>query len=67
MLTMSGIHCIRTLRNEKDLSISDIVRTLNINWRTAKKYADEAIKDKSMIKPKTGMMYKEKWGVMVSD
>lgn len=64
---MSDIHCIRTLRNQKDLSISTIAKTLDINWRTAKKYADESIEEKSIIKPKTGMMYKEKWGLMVSD
>lgn len=64
---MSDIHCIRTLRNEKDLSISDIAKTLKIDWRTVKKYADEVIEEKSMIKPKKGMMYEEKWGLMVSD
>jgi DNA-binding transcriptional MerR regulator len=41
MLAMSEIHCIKFLRNNKGLSISEIQRTLKINWRTAKKYADE--------------------------
>lgn len=40
MLAMSDINCIKHLRNNKGLSITNIQRTLNINWRTAKKYAD---------------------------
>ncbi|KIL74807.1 hypothetical protein SD77_2781 [Bacillus badius] len=41
MLAMSNIKCIKLLRNQKWLSISKIAETLHINWRTAKKYADE--------------------------
>ena len=41
MLAMSDINCIKKLRNEKGLSISEIQRVMKINWRTAKKYADE--------------------------
>lgn len=40
MLAMSEVNCIKTLRNEKGLSISQIADTLDINWRTAKKYGD---------------------------
>jgi len=67
MLTMSDINCIKHLRNEKGLSIDQIANTLKINWRTAKKYADESELPTSIIKPKKGMMYEEKWGTMVSD
>jgi len=45
MLTMSDINCIKHLRNEKGLAIDKIASTLNINWRTAKKYADEKLTD----------------------
>ncbi|MCP1145272.1 hypothetical protein [Lysinibacillus endophyticus] len=37
MLAMSEINCIKTLRNEKGLSISKIAETMNVNWRTAYK------------------------------
>ncbi|WP_170006012.1 IS21 family transposase [Bacillus fonticola] len=67
MLTMSDINCIKHLRNEKGLSIDKIATTLGINWRTAKKYADEDVLYESIIKPRKGMMYEEKWGTMVSD
>ncbi len=67
MLTMSEINCIKHLRNEKGLSIDRIANTLQINWRTAKKYGDESELPPSIIKPKKGMMYEEKWGTMVSD
>ena len=67
MLTMPDINCIKHLRNEKGLSIDKISKTLNINWRTAKKYADESELSPSIIKPRKGMMYQEKWGMMVSD
>ena len=67
MLTMPDINCIKHLRNEKGLAIDAIAKTLNINWRTAKKYADENELPTSIIKPRKGMMYQEKWGLMVSD
>lgn len=67
MLTMSDINCIKHLRNGKGLSIDSIANTLNINWRTAKKYADENEFPSSIIKPRKGMMYQEKWGIIVSD
>lgn len=67
MLTMSDINCIKKLRNEKGLSISEIERTMKINWRTAKKYADEDQLPREREFKKKGMMYEEKWGVIVSD
>ena len=57
MLTMPDINCIKHLRNEKGLSIEKISKALNINWRTAKKYADESELSPSIIKPRKGMMY----------
>lgn len=41
MLAMLEINCIKLMRNQKSLSINHISKTLGINWRTAKKYADE--------------------------
>ena len=49
MLTMSDINCIKHLRNEKGLAIDKIASTLNINWRTAKKYADESEQPTSIL------------------
>ena len=66
MLAMSDINCIKHLRNTKGLSISEIQKTLGINWRTAKKYADEDQLPIEQQKKKTGMMYEEKWGEIVS-
>lgn len=67
MLAMSDIKCIKLLRNQKGLSISKIAETLHINWRTAKKYADEEQILVPSGLPKRGMMYEEKWEGMVSD
>ncbi|WP_374723100.1 hypothetical protein [Peribacillus tepidiphilus] len=63
---MSEINCIKFLRNNKGLSISEIQRTLTINWRTAKKYADEDQIPKQKSPQRKGMMYEEKWGEIVS-
>jgi len=62
MLAMSDINCIKHLRNKKGLSITKIKETLGINWRTAKKYADEDQLPDSKIKQSNGMMYTDKWG-----
>jgi len=40
MLEVTRINYIKMLREEKGLSISEISRKIEINWRTAKKYAD---------------------------
>ncbi|MFC5558996.1 IS21 family transposase, partial [Ureibacillus thermophilus] len=40
---------------------------MGINWRTAKKYADEDQLPKQKSFKKKGMMYEEKWGEIVSD
>ncbi|SDM51842.1 hypothetical protein SAMN04488692_1496, partial [Halarsenatibacter silvermanii] len=40
MLEMSQINYIRRLREKEGCSISEIAERVDINWRTAKKYAD---------------------------
>ncbi|KGR86236.1 MULTISPECIES: IS21 family transposase [Ureibacillus] len=67
MLAMSEVNCIKTLRNEKGLSISQIADTLDINWRTAKKYGDgdQLPQEKTFLKKR--MMYEERWGEIVLD
>lgn len=67
MLAKSDINCIKRLRNNKGLSISEIQRIMGINWRTAKKYADEDQLPKEKTFTRRGMMYEEKWGEIVSD
>jgi transposase len=67
MLAMSDINCIKHLRNNKGLSITKIEKTLGINWRTAKKYADQDQLPKEKNNVKKGMMYEEKWGEIISD
>lgn len=54
---MPEINYIKHLRNEKSLSINQIKNTLNINWRTAKKYADEGQLPKEKLIKKPGTMY----------
>lgn len=67
MLTMPEINCIKLMRNQKSLSINQISKTLGINWRTAKKYADEDQLPTEKKTKKSGMMYEEPWGEIVSD
>lgn len=67
MLAMSDTQCIKTLRNNKGLTISEIARTMSINWRTAKKYADDNQVPEVKIKKRRGMMYGSKWGEIVGD
>lgn len=66
MLTMTDIHTIKNLRNNHDKSIESIRKTLHINWRTAKKYADSDFLPKVKLPKKHGMMYEQKWGEIVS-
>ncbi|RWR04026.1 IS21 family transposase [Siminovitchia fortis] len=67
MLAMSEINCIKLLRNQKSFSINKIANTLGINWRTAKKYADYDQVPQENVQKKSGMMYEEPWGEIVSD
>lgn len=66
MITMTDINTIRNLRNAHGKSIREISRILDVDWRTAKKYADEDINPVPEVKVKKGMMYTEKWGEIVS-
>lgn len=52
MLKVPQQEHIKCLREFEDLSISEIKETLNINWRTAKKYADKDDWNKPLIKAK---------------
>lgn len=61
MLAMTDINTIRNLRNNHDQSIESIRKSLNINWRTAKKYADKDFVPKINLHKRSGMMYGEKW------
>jgi transposase len=62
MLAMTDINTIKNLRNNHDKSIDHIRKELGVNWRTAKKYADGNNFPKKKKIEKTGMMYEEKWG-----
>lgn len=62
MLAMTDINTIKNLKNNHDKSIDHIRKELGVNWRTAKKYADgDYIPQKKTIE-KSGMMYNEEWG-----
>lgn len=63
---MTDINSIKNLRNNHGKSIKKISEILNIDWRTAKKYADGEENPQPIIKKRTGMMYTEKWGEIVS-
>ncbi len=66
MLTMTDINTIKNLRNNHGYSVDRIRKDLNINWRTAKKYADNDQLPSETSRVKKGMMYDEKWGDIVS-
>lgn len=40
ILIMTDINTVKNLRNNHGHSVDTIRKELNINWRTAKKYAD---------------------------
>ena len=67
MLAMSEVNCIKTLRNEKGLSISAVATTMKVNWRTAKKYGDGDQLPQEKTHQKKGMMYTEIWGEIIVD
>ncbi|MHC5520211.1 hypothetical protein [Limosilactobacillus vaginalis] len=66
MLAMTDINTIRNLRNNHDQSIESIRKSLNINWRTAKKYADKDFVPKIKLHKRSGMMYEEKWEILLA-
>jgi len=61
MPTMPEINSIKCLRNVKSLSVNAIAKIHNINWRTAKKYADNDQLPKETNNKRKGMMYEGKW------
>lgn len=63
---MTDINTIRNLRNNHDKSINEIAKLLGINWRTVKKYADNAVIPEVTKTYNSGMMYDEEWGDIVS-
>ncbi|WP_223156185.1 IS21 family transposase [Desemzia incerta] len=63
---MTDINTIKNLRNNHGYSVDRIRKDLNINWRTAKKYADNDQLPSETSRVKKGMMYDEKWGDIVS-
>ncbi|AEH49271.1 IS21 family transposase [Parageobacillus thermoglucosidasius] len=67
MLAMPEIHYIKHLRENKDLSISEIARKTGLNWRTVKKYADGNIGGQKIMKKKRGMMYELGYGEIIDD
>ena len=67
MLAMPEINHIKKLRNVKSLSINEISKRTGFCWATVKKYADEDQIPKEIVPVKKGMMYEEKWGIIVID
>ncbi len=67
LLAMTKINHIKTLRNHEDVSINEIANRAQVNWRTAKKYADEEQVPKEKQMARKGMMYEEHWGEIVTD
>lgn len=63
---MTDINTIKNLRNNHGYSVDKIRKDLKINWRTAKKYADDDQLPLDVIHLKKGMMYDDKWGDIVS-
>lgn len=67
MLAMPEINHIKRLRNIKSLSINEIPKRTGFCWETVKKYADGDQLPEEKLPAKTGMMYTEKWGEIVTD
>lgn len=63
---MTDTNTIKNLRNEHGKLIWEISKILDVDRRTAKKYADEDINPVPKVKVKKSMMYTEKWGEIVS-
>ena len=53
MLTMPEINYIKHLRENEDLSISEIARKVGKDWKTVKKYADGEIDPSDISYTKT--------------
>lgn len=55
MLKMPQQHYIKFLRESEGLSIDEIASQVKVNWRTAKKYADELNWNASLVKRKRNL------------
>ncbi|MCM3738533.1 hypothetical protein M3215_22835 [Bacillus cytotoxicus] len=64
---MPEIQYIKHLRENKDLTISEIARKTGNNWRTVKKYADGSVHSENIVPKKRGMMYEEGYGEITVD
>jgi len=40
VLGMTQINCIRTLRQQRGLSVAQVAQIMGVSWQTAKKYGD---------------------------
>jgi transposase len=67
MLAMPKINYIKHLREIESKNITEIAKLTEIDWKTAKKYADNDQVPEVKIKKKRGMMYQGKWGQIVLD
>lgn len=65
MLAMPEVNYIKHLRENEDLTISEISRKTGHNWRTIKKYADGEVPLQSLPVSKRGMMYDSEFGEIV--
>lgn len=66
MIAMPEINYIKHLRENEDLTITEISRKLGCNWRTAKKYADSSSQlEDGGVKKSKGMMYEEVYGEII--
>lgn len=65
MLAMPEVNYIKHLRENEDLTISEISRKTGHNWRTVKKYADGEVPLESLPVSKKGMMYNSEFGEIV--
>lgn len=67
MIAMPKINYIKHLREVESKNITEIAKIAEIDWKTAKKYADKDQVPEVKIQKKRGMMYQEKWGQIVLD
>lgn len=64
---MPKINYIKHLREVESKNITKIASIAEVDWKTAKKYADSEQVPEVKIKQKRGMMYQGKWGQIVLD
>ncbi|AYE53799.1 IS21 family transposase (plasmid) [Priestia megaterium NCT-2] len=67
MLAMPEINYIKHLRENEDLSLSEIARKTGKDWRTVKKYADGDVPTGKIGYRKSGMMVEDGYGEIIDD